>query len=224
MGHLVAPLHHAYVLDGYSEEISQELLSFLEDELNIHTSRNPDIISLEYETLGIDDARRIKEMQSRKSIGEDKQIFILKFNFITREAQNSLLKVLEEPTARTHFFLIVPSKRIFLPTLLSRVLVVSSEAKDAKGEIDVFKFVSSNSVKRIKLLDNIIEEKNKLQAILFLNDLESVFHESLEKGKWTGHELAQVFSEIEKGRNYLYARSPSVKMILEHLSLTLPVF
>ena len=126
-------LHHACFLVGDTEAIFLKLKNFLEKRVGIKTSGNPDFWSGKFKTLTIDEARAIAELQERKSfvgksLGSEAskwrgKIFVIQADFITEEAQNSLLKVFEEPTSGTHFFIISPQD-ILLPTLRSRMQII----------------------------------------------------------------------------------------------------
>ena len=52
-------------------------------------------------------------------------------------SQNSLLKVLEEPPKNIEFILIVPNKSVLLPTILSRLRVVSLNQKRTHNTLDI---------------------------------------------------------------------------------------
>lgn len=92
--------------------------------MNFKIQGNPDFWNEKYESFGIDEARKIKEIQTRKSFG-DKKIFILSCNSMTTEAQNSLLKLLKNHQVE-HIFIVADSSEIFLPTLKSRMLIIKS--------------------------------------------------------------------------------------------------
>ncbi len=110
--------HHAYLLIGNKEFSS--LIEYLKSKIAIHG--NPDFFERSYASLGIDDAREIKTLAGTRPILEGgKKIFVLQVNAITVEAQNALLKLLEEPPAYAHFFIIVPSAHLLLPTVKSRM-------------------------------------------------------------------------------------------------------
>lgn len=226
-------LHHAYVIEGNQKSIFVELLSFLEQDVAFKTRGNPDFYHESFDSIGIDEARVLKEMQQRKPFVEGgKKIFILSFNFITREAQNSLLKVFEEPTSGTHFFLLVPSAEIFLPTVRSRVMflsqkdfsdegVVSGEIAHGNFPADSIKdFLASSPKTRLEIFAKIIEEKDKARAINYLNNLEMTLFKIWNKNRDKKH--ADIFRQIITCRNYLHDRSPSVKIILEHIALVTP--
>ena len=76
----------------------------------------------------------MKDRQQKKSLDGGKKIFVISTNSITREAQNSLLKIFEEPTEGTHFFLILSSSRILIPTLKSRLHVIPSISSKGENE------------------------------------------------------------------------------------------
>lgn len=82
------------------------------------------------------------------------------------EAQNSLLKILEEPPRNIVFILIAPTKTVFLPTIRSRMIL--KELKVAKNithtglnlknlcEKDIYEFVKMNSrISRAELKETI---------------------------------------------------------------------
>jgi len=213
---LVASKHHCHILEGDKKVIVPILLEFFEETLKFKTRGNPDYYRREYESFGISDGRTVKEMQSRKNLDSGRQIFVLMFEFITHEAQNSLLKVLEEPSSGTYFFIIVPRATIFLQTVLSRAHLISLEG-DRKSLVNVSDFLSAKSPLRVKMLEKIIEEKNKSEAISFLHELLRVMYKEHKNPQELGN-----LAEIEKCSEYLYDRGSSVKMILEYLALTIP--
>ena len=114
-------LHHFYILEGNRETVLEELNNFLDKELKTRP-----FIEKSFDRLLIDDAREIAGRSLMKTQTGEKMIFNLSFNSITDEAQNALLKVIEEPTDETYFFVIVPDVNIFLPTFLSRAIVLKN--------------------------------------------------------------------------------------------------
>jgi lipoate-protein ligase A len=67
------------------------------------------------------------------------------------------------------------------------------------------------------------EEKSKIEIIKFINALEIELKKHIDFLKAEKTEL-DLFEEIEKIRQYAGEQSPSLKMLLEHMSLLLPVF
>ena len=131
-------LHHAYFVVG-GEDTKTEIFDFVENKIGVQTIGNPDFSFFALDTLTVDHARDISEMQSRKSVSRSdldtdskvskvafdkgRKIFVIQTNIITEEAQNALLKIFEEPTPDTHFFILMPQD-ILLPTFRSRMQVV----------------------------------------------------------------------------------------------------
>lgn len=228
-------LHHAYCFIGQREYILSKLRKFLEDDLKFSTKGNPDFYHGDFDTLGIDEGRIISEMQNSKAIVFSRRIFIIATNSITKEAQNSLLKMFEEPSGGAVFFLLIPSASILLPTLRSRVMLVNVNREqfenlnknDKVGEsgdsFDAKKFIKSSVSERLaavkKISDEIADEKISRNAVLdYLNNVESALLNNLDKKNMKKNDLF-IFGEIEKCRNYARDRSPSVKILLEHIAV-----
>ncbi|MEN9524314.1 MAG: hypothetical protein RL536_383, partial [Candidatus Parcubacteria bacterium] len=112
--------HHTYLLTG-SDSAHSTLISLLEKN-NLVTNTNPDFFDRPYETFTIDNARELKLFHNTRPVTPDgKKIFVLRMNGITVEAQNALLKLFEEPADYAHFFIIISSAHLLLPTVKSRM-------------------------------------------------------------------------------------------------------
>jgi len=210
-------LHHAFLLEEH-EQILEELFAFLE-EIGVATRGNPDFWHRDFEIFGIDEGRELRALQTQSAFKGDKRLFIIRTKTITPEAQNALLKTLEEPTAGTHFFLIVPNRDLLLPTLLSRVTVVGQKGalnKDTDKHTLVHDFLNATPTARLKLLEEIIEEKDRPGATVFLDGLETAYADKTKK------DTAEFLETLLEFKKYLSLRGSSVKMILEHISLTAP--
>lgn len=214
-------LHHSYLLVGDREETKKALEHFLNKDLQFSQQGNPDFLEIECGACGIDEARSLRARTGMRAIGERK-VAILSFDSITTEAQNSLLKIFEDGVGDTTFFVIAPTLEIFLPTLLSRFFIAKMGAEDNIQENSYKNFLSSLPAKRIELLADVIENKDKTEALQFFNYLERELHEEL-LNKNMDEKIAQACNEVLKCKGFLYDRSPSVKMILEHISCTMPV-
>jgi len=98
------------------------------------------LVVFEREEFKVEDA---KEVIEEAYIREEKILLLIakKFNIY---AQNALLKVLEEPPPGVTFVLASPSKAIFLPTILSRLMVVVREKSES--EIKEIRELSLNTI------------------------------------------------------------------------------
>lgn len=215
-------LHHAYLLLGQRDAVLSDLMEFLKHAMNFETQRNPDFYYGAFDTLTIDESRYIKEVQQRVPVGERK-IIVLAFNAATTQAQNALLKVLEEPAAQVHFFLIAPRGDFLLPTLLSRLNVIDGrgEMHDAAKTL-ALEFLASTRQKRLIKAKEISEkisdgELDRDYVIDFLSSLEELMWKQREKSG------TAVFEDIALARKYINDKSSSVKMLLEHLALVFPL-
>ena len=223
-------LHHAYLLEGKKELIFPKLLDFLKQELSFETETNPDFYLREMDTFGVGDSQELKDFQNKKALVSSKQILVVQTSFITHEAQNSLLKVFEEPSQDTHIFLIVPSAENFLATLKSRFQIIKIK-EDESGEKElVGEFLKSNIAQRFILIKKFLPKKlkekaDKVGAINFLNELEKELYldfKKRDKVLVSDKEYTDIFKQIGQCRSYLNDRSPSVKMLLEHTALITP--
>lgn len=202
-------LHHAYVIEGEESSVLPELLEFFENHLKVDVHKDPDIHINSYDTFYIEDGQIIRNLASLSS---DRQIFVLSFRFITKEAQNSLLKLLEEPTPNTTFFLVVPNTSILLSTVLSRLYPLKVESSYDTGEAK--EFLKMNMVDRAIFFEDIIKEKDKSSALIFLGNLERELY-SMEN-------MYPALSEVQIAEKYMYDRSASVKMLLEYVAAVVP--
>lgn len=211
-------LHHAYFIEGDKVAIVNDIDSFLTDSFGIVRQGHPDVHYASYESFGIDEGRSLQEMQSVRPFMGDKKIFIITLDSITSEAQNSLLKVFEEPTPGAHFFVVSSSARILLPTLRSRMVVITHSSKDEKSHnSDAKKFISSSIKDRLEYVADIIESKDKSAAEEFLQNLISELSKK-DLSKAVPHK-AQSIKEILTLVTYLKDRAPSLKLILERVAL-----
>lgn len=219
-------LHHAHVIEGVHDEIVQILLPSIEKYLGISAQGNPDFQVNYYESFGVDEARTLKEAQTRSAFDGKHKIFIVGANSFTREAQNALLKTFEEPTAGTHFFIILPRTEMLLPTLRSRVLIVSRErAHDNDAKVLAEKFINASLEERFALIKKMSEKKagEAVDRELFrrmLDSIERILY-TRTAGKM-GDTTANIFREIFQAKTYLSDRGSSPKMLLEHIAIVIP--
>lgn len=208
-------LHHAYLIEGERDGSLVALRAWIETDLLMPIAGNPDVWSSVGETFGIDEARELRHRQEQSAFNSGRKIFIVAAHVMTSEAQNALLKVSEEPTAGTHLFFIVPYREGILPTLRSRMVMVSFAIKDAAQNADVTTFLKARSIaERLKVVKPLIDEKDKAAAAAFVDAL-------IARLRGTGGTLAapgvaSTLTDLLCCRGYLASRSPSVKMILEH--------
>jgi DNA polymerase III delta prime subunit len=214
------PLSQVYLIEGNRSSINSDLISLLEKDHSIVFQANPDAWVGTFATFAIDDAREIKEMASKKKIGEGKRVFIISAESLTREASNALLKTLEEPSEGTHFFIIVPSAKRILPTILSRVRVVKHDSLTQSSITSAEAFLKFSPAERVKKIKDIFVDLEK--EVITRADvnalIESVLHYIYAKNQ--GKNERKGLEKQATAVSYARDQSASLKMILEYLALT----
>jgi hypothetical protein len=82
---------------------------------------HPDLLWLEGEKLGVEQAKAIRSHLSLKPFQAGaKAVVIVDGENLTPDAQNALLKTLEEPSGETVFVIGTQNSEVLLPTILSR--------------------------------------------------------------------------------------------------------
>lgn len=219
-------LYHSYVVEGEPESLAKELLLFLEARNEIQ-HQSPDVLCQVYKSFGMEDSNEVKNWHSKASITNTKKVCIIATKFINREAEQTLLKVIEEPGDNTHFFIVIPDSSVLSPTIISRVHIIKTEREDDKNiKKQAVSFVNSTPKNRIDSVALMIKENKKEDnsgqlrsyATLFINELENIFYQKFKKNI-KDKNVQFILSELQKAREYLSLPGCSVKMILEHLSL-----
>lgn len=206
-------MHHANVILS-SEDCRDSIFDFLSNKLNFNVSANPDFLLIENHPFGIDDARDLEKWAiGRPFIGEVKVCLIITKN-ITHEAQNALLKVLEEPPAGTYIFINLENLGGLLPTVISRVMVLDniSETKvsSEKNKNYISKFLNSKIGDRLAVVRSLAKKENKNDMKEFINDLEEIAY----KEKATANQMKNILM----AKIFARARGSSPKILLEWLS------
>ena len=91
--------------------------------IEFKSSNNPDfeVIEPDGNNIKIEQIRELIKKVYEKPIVSNKKVYIINdSNLMTKEAQNSLLKTLEEPPEYVTIILITSNENLFLPTIKSR--------------------------------------------------------------------------------------------------------
>lgn len=142
------PLHHCYTVAATETEDCVQELKHLIKELDLET-QDVFLDSEVVETLTIEMARSLRDRGQQKSTGETRCI-IRGFGTATNEAQNALLKIIEDPAAGVYFFLVTPQPDQLLETIRSRALALDNvcSTKLEPGKLDDIagEFIKSKSL------------------------------------------------------------------------------
>jgi DNA polymerase III delta prime subunit len=144
---------------------------------------NPDIHNLEITeklSIGIEDVKDFQKKLIYKPFQEDIQIGIIHDSQkLTHEAQNSLLKSLEESGDKTIYILSVDNHRNLLPTIRSRARIVYLQQEENNEEKDQ----ESHTLKKDLVEQFEIVEKasaTRELSIDFINDIEKILRKEFE--------------------------------------------
>ncbi len=169
--------------DEYIQKFCTEhnIDSFDRTNLTLETS-----VKQNTQSIGIEDIKQMQKKIFLKPIkSEMKAVIVNDAQLLTHEAQNALLKVLEEPPAHTLLFLSTTSKETLLPTILSRCHIVEletdeiklSEKEHAEFEDFIAKVSKLSVGERLKKAEVLAKDKDK--AIIWIGKLIIILREQL---------------------------------------------
>ena len=231
-------LHHAYLIEGSKENILPAVVSHLET-LGIQKESNPDFYELSYGSLKMADASYLRSFSDKKSITGSKKVFLISADSILAEAQNTLLKLFEEPILDTHFFIVIPDTNALLATFVSRFYTIKGGENNKEEFQKAKKFLTMNRTERISFIQELLSEAEvedeedveeagtvsvgtkSAKAQTFLNALEHELHEKFfVSGK--AQQNLEFLDHLFKVRVYLRQPGSSAKTLLESLALSIP--
>lgn len=209
-------MHHANIIINRGD-CREAIFEILEKNLDFRASANPDFLLIERESLGIDDARDLERWAIGKSFSGGAKASLLIAGSITREAQNALLKILEEPPSETYIFISLESLGGILPTLISRVRILdiarSPENLEVQAEDAGSKFLHSDISKKLALIRFLSKKEDKSGMREMIKDLEEIAYKN--------HIPYPHLRELLTAKIFASARGSSPKMLLEWLSCVL---
>ncbi len=233
--------HPAYFVAGEKEAGMAVARRYVESELGLGGASNPDIVFLDFGLFSVEDARKLIDTANLSATGLQKAI-VASMTRIFHEAQNALLKVLEEPPEGVTIILCVPSEGMFIPTLRSRLLALAqiegneSQKKNAKDTTQgiAAQFLASTPDEREKLTAKLVErskadkdevkQEARREAIELLQGITEAAYGRLHEAKDEKERvnLRLLLEELTSFMPILYERSAPLKLIFEHLLLVIP--
>jgi len=170
-----------------------------------------DVILINLEKMSVIDARSLIYEATLRPIEREYRSFVIQTRQILHEAQNTLLKLFEEPNEHTIFYLIIPREDILLPTLRSRLMLLAKE--DSNEEHVSFKeFLGMNYATRLDTIASKLKEEDTAWIGHIVEGFSIHAHTSRNKAYLEDALL------LEK---YIYTNGASKKMLLEHIAITL---
>ena len=176
------------------------------------------------EALGIEDVRKIQGKIFLKPLkGEKKSLILILKSGASIEAQNSMLKLLEEPPPSSLIFIIIDNPLSLLPTILSRAKVVELK-KEQRIEGESFnQFLKIRSEgEALSLAQELSKDKNS--AILWLEDLILSARDKMLNSlgdKQENIRLRNLILESEQAHYDLKNTNTNTRLVLENFFLNL---
>jgi len=141
-----------------------------------------------------------KEVIAEAYIAEkDEKILVIHANSFRTEAQNALLKIIEEPPRNIKFIIVTQSKNLLLPTIRSRMLIENNLTKKPKITLDLnLKTLSLKEITSFidqKIADEQAQKfgKNELKELVGV-----IVTKAVDAGyKFSGDEMDYFFSLIK---------------------------
>jgi len=209
--------------DQIKEEIEKAVLLHLGG-----TTRNhPDVLYFTADSkLGVGEAKEIREFFSIKPYSAKGRAVVLEdAGNLTPEAQNALLKTLEEPPEEAILLLGAAATDNFLSTILSRCQIVSlnknaiANPKGMKQSLaeDIQKLMESNISERFEYIEKLKDQKKKEE---FLHALTAYFHQTLRSHISSGN--MDFLNELLQAEEWA-ASNVNQRGILEYLMLVIPI-
>jgi len=195
--------HHASLYIGTFDTISQHLPEDVQ-------KTGSDVRHVVCDRLTIDDARDIMREAVQRPVEKETRSFVLSFFDATSEAQNALLKTLEEPVATSVFYIIVPHREVLIPTVQSRLMTIDvmQEEVSSKTARDFF---ARPYKEKFDHIAHIAKEHDAKWIEEFLKSAEQYAREIRNMALTKALLLA---------RKYISTSGASRKMLLEHVVLS----
>lgn len=226
----------AYVVKGGVDTVNAVLEYLKKQGVDIEVNR--DLYVRSYDAFGIGEAQDIRHKALLRALGDDGRVFVLTMPSMTTEAQNALLKVLEEPPAGASFFFIVPTPQTLLPTLLSRMQILNLIQGESEGLVSSAHFLKASTAERLEMLKVFFpkkkgedadegeeegETKTKRDiagAVAFLSALESALYARATPEKSAS--MREGVRAIYRARTYVNDKGSLMKSLLEQVALLVP--
>lgn len=197
--------------------------------IEFNSSNHPDfeIIEPDGNNIKIEQIRELVKKVYEKPIVSTRKVYIInESNLMTKEAQNSLLKTLEEPPEYITIILITSNENAFLPTIKSRCtkilfnkltnneLKMILEKKYNKINIqDIVLKIADGSINKAinlegkeelyKTINNIYSSLDKINIIQLINTKENIFKEKEQAIEIFEYINLIFFDKISSNLNYI---------------------
>jgi len=184
---------------------------------DIEDENNPDLISirlsdLDKVSIGITDIKdKLKEFQYKKIKHPVKILLIYDADRLTKEAQNALLKTLEEPSPNNHIFLICFDTNKLLSTIKSRCELI--DFKDSNLDMDSTNFLNSSLFENFSYIKEILSIKDNKEK---KGRVELLFRNIANESKKLSEDKRYKIEELIVDYSIYFASEVNLRLVLEN--------
>ncbi len=187
------------------------------------SQNHPDVLYIQAgEKLGIETVRKIKVHFSYKATqGLGKATVLEDAENITVEAQNALLKTLEELPEPALFLIGAPSTNGLLPTVLSRcqISVITGNQIERSPDYAIDDLLTTDIKHRFLYIEKLKDKEDFLKALLYYFRKKLIDGENSGQGSKDIHRFTNLLLEAERWAN----QNVNIRGILEYLMLNMPL-
>lgn len=182
------------------------------------SSNHPDLLYFDDQTkLGIEQAKKVKEHLSLRPYSATGRVVVMvSAHKLTTEAQNSLLKILEEPPEQALIVMAAEGPDNLLPTITSRCLITYLPKELSKEENvslvpDIEALIKMNVDERFKFIEKLEQKEEFLRAL-------AKYYRSQLKQDPQAVKIAKLILQAEEWQE----AHVNIRAILEYLMLEIP--
>lgn len=171
----------------------------------------------------------IRELQEKLYLspyqGKTKSIVIFHAQHLTLEAQNALLKLLEEPPAFVCSILIVPSIEQLLPTIVSRCQMIQLPGKESQEgaleniEQTITVCFTGTIGEKLSLAEKISTDKDHFAGYIE-QMMKTVRNQLLEEQTHAVHYIP-LLMRLQKSYDISQTTNVNIRLLAEHMLLSL---
>lgn len=204
--------HHAHVLEHTVHDAP------LRERVDASSFLPVDVHDFVFEEGGVDEVRMLQERVYLRPRGE-KALYLAAFGVLTHQAQNALLKLLEDPPQHAVLVLGVASPRTLLETIRSRVHILHDDVPISEHEVSPQHVLDAPLPQRLTLIEPIIERRDVDAACALID---ATLQLVLKRHRDNLQILQEQAHAAVSTATYLRMQGAMFKMLLESWVLTLP--
>ncbi len=187
------------------------------------------------EKITVAQVRELIAIASRRPISSPFQLHLLDAENLTFEAQQALLKILEEPPSYVLIYISTPNLEILLPTIISRLKLINLEtipkiSNEIRKEYATFwkDILSQNPWQRLLMTDDFAKDRLTTlewldrQLLYLQNIMETDLMRDTSELNLNLHQVAYSLRQLLLTKKYL-ENNVATKLALDQMFLNLPV-